>query len=208
MSIDPSSYRIDEEESVDDGTADENDDDNKARRRIENEDLTRLNTVTVADQHHHLRNGDQPRLTNLQHGNNSNNSSSISSSNSNAAAAATVPQQRPDDSVAITVSPCLKYVELQRPDDDTMVRNQNTKPEKLSFFQKLYNPNKSNSPANVGNSISRFDGEEDDEFTPINKEQNNIKITPTKYLPNKTKQKPNDEEELRPLSNGYVVQNS
>lgn len=207
MSIDPSSYRIDEEESVDDGTADENDDDNKARRRRENEDLTRLNTVTVADQHHHLRNGDQPRLINLQHGNNSNNSSSISSSNSNAAAA-TVPQQRPDDSVAITVSPCLKYVELQRPDDDTMVRNQNTKPEKLSFFQKLYNPNKSNSPANVGNSISRFDGEEDDEFTPINKEQNNIKITPTKYLPNKTKQKPNDEEELRPLSNGYVVQNS
>lgn len=207
MSIDPSSYRIDEEENVDDGTADENDDDNKARRRIENEDLTRLNTVTVADQHHHLRNGDQPRLINLQHGNNSNNSSSISSSNSNAAAA-TVPQQRPDDSVAITVSPCLKYVELQTPDDDTMVRNQNTKPEKLSFFQKLYNPNKSNLPANVGNSISRFDGEEDDEFTPINKEQNNIKITPTKYLPNKTKQKPNDEEELRPLSNGYVVQNS
>lgn len=200
MSIHPSSYRIDEEESVDDGSADENDDAEKRRRR-ENEDLTRLNTVTVADQHH-LKNGDQPRLINLQHGN-SKNSSSSSSNYSNA----TTVQQRPDDSVKITVSPCLKYVELQRPGDDLMVRNQSTKPEKLSFFQKLYNPNKSNAPP-IGNSISRFDGEEDDEFTPINKEQNNIKITPTKYLPNKNKQKPNDEEELRPLSNGYVVQNS
>lgn len=191
MSIHPSSYRIDEEESVDDGTADENDD-NKTHR-TENEDLTRLNTVTVAD-HQHLKNGDQSQMIDMQqqqqHGN------SISSSSN-----------RPGDSVTIIVPPCPKYVELQRPSYDMMGRsNQSTKPEKLSLFQKLCNPSK-NSPA-PGYNIRRVDEEEDNEFTPINKEQNHIKVTPTKYLPNKTKQKPNDDEELRPLSNGYVVQSS
>lgn len=203
MSINPSSYRIDEEESVDDGTAEHR----------ENEDLHRLNTVTVADYHQNLnRNGgdlnQQQRLINLpQHG---------SSGNSNAT---TTPVQQRPDAVAITVprsQDSLKYVELARPDDDNMmmVRNQNAatkKAEKQSFFQKLYNPNKTKSPnTTMGNNktISRYDGDEDDEFTPINKEQNNIKITPTKCLPNKTKHNPNDDEELRPLSNGYVVQNS
>lgn len=175
---------------MDDGTADDENDDNNVHR-TENEDLTRLNTVTVADRHH-MKNGDQSQVINVQQQQQQHGNSNSSSSNSN----------RPGDSVTITVPPCApKYEELQR--QPLLIRKQGTNP---GLFQKLYNSTKY-SPAHAYG-IRRVDEEEDNEFTPINKEQSNIKITPTKCLPNKTKQKPNDEEELRPLSNGYVVQNS
>uniref|UniRef100_A0A336MAS5 Tyrosine-protein kinase receptor n=1 Tax=Culicoides sonorensis TaxID=179676 RepID=A0A336MAS5_CULSO len=195
LSINPSSYRIDEEEENVDN--DENaDNDDTRNRNQKNEDLPRLNIVTVTE-YNHLKNGDQPRLI------------SLSQVNSNQSQV-----QQKSDAVTITLplqsDTSLKQVDLQQPLNDdqdiVMARIQNTiNPEKLNFIQKFYNQTKSKSP---NTDISRFDEDEENELTPINKKQNNIKITPTKYLPNKNKFALNNDEELRPLSNGFVLKNS
>lgn len=187
------SYRIDEEEMID------ADDDNHQEKK----DLNILNAV-VTD---YPSNGNQTRLINLK-----GNSSSTSSSQNN------LTDQR-QDSIAITVqdekpdsdSPNRDYVglqpqeKLQQQTPVPVLNNQGrNEANKRSFLKHFYNPK------NSTNSSNHDTDDEHDDLRPItgnSSNKNNIKMTPTRYLSKNIKKDENDEE-LRPLSNGYLVQNS